>query len=89
MLNDMNTQKKHYWGKTVASFLLVLLTMPMSHALMRVMEDTMSHHAVNVSAFIMGAVGLAIAIWGVFVKGDTKQTLLGLFGGLLFWTGWV
>ena len=30
-----------------------------------------------------------IAIWGVFVKGDTKQTLFGLFGGLLFWTGWV
>ena len=82
----MNTQKKHYWSKTVASFFLVLLTMPMSHALMRVMEDTMSHHAVNVSAFIMGAVGLAIAIWGVFVKGDTKQTLMGLFGGLLFWT---
>ena len=85
----MNTQKKHYWSKTLASFFLVLLTMPMSHALMRVMEDTMSHHAVNVSAFIMGAVGLAIAIWGVFVKGDTKQTLMGLFGGLLFWTGWV
>ena len=37
----------------------------------------------------MGAVGLAIVIWGVFVKGDTKQTLFGLFGGLLFWTGWV
>ena len=58
----MNTQKKHYWGKTVASFFLVLLTMPMSHALMRVMEDTMSHHAVNVSAFIMGAVGLAFSL---------------------------
>ena len=25
----------------------------------------------------------------VFVKGDTRQTLWGLFGGLLFWTGWV
>lgn len=73
----------------MASFFLVLFTMPLGHALMRVMEDTMSHHAVNVSAFIMGAVGLAIAIWGVFVKGDTKQTLFGLFGGLLFWTGWV
>ena len=57
----MKTQKL-YWGKTIASFFLVLFTMPLGHALMRVMEDTMSHHAVNVSAFIMGAVGLAIAI---------------------------
>ena len=80
---------KSYWGKTIASFLLVLFTMPLGHALMRVMEDTMSVTVMNRCAFIMGAVGLAIAIWGVFVKGDVKQTLMGLFGGLLFWTGWV
>ena len=30
-----------------------------------------------------------MVIIGVFVKGDTKQTLWGLFGGLLFWTGWI
>ena len=82
-------KQKQYWGKTLASFLLVLATMPLGHALMRVMEDTMTATAVNRSAFAMGAVGLAIVIWGVFVKGDVKQTLLGLFGGLLFWTGWV
>ena len=32
---------------------------------------------------------LPIVIAGVFVKGDTRQTILGLVGGLLFWTGWV
>ena len=83
----MNTQR--YWGKTIASFMLVLFTMPLGHALMRVMEDTMSVTALHYSAFAMGAVGLAIVIWGVFVKGDVKQTFFGLFGGLLFWTGWV
>ena len=57
----MNQPKLH-WGKTFASFILVLFTMPLGHALMRVMEDTMTPHAVNVSAFIMGAVGLAIAV---------------------------
>ncbi len=82
-------EKKLYWGKTIASFFLVLFTMPLGHALMRVMEETMTHSVMNTCAFIMGAVGLAIAVWGVFVKGDTKQTLFGLFGGLLFWTGWV
>ena len=83
----METQK--YWGKTIASFLLVLFTMPLGHAIMRIMEDTMSETALHYSAFAMGAVGLAIVIWGVFVKGDVKQTMFGLFGGLLFWTGWV
>ena len=83
------TKTRRYWGKTIASFLLVLFTMPLGHALMRVMEDTMTVTALHYSAFAMGAVGLAIVIWGVFVKGDVKQTLFGMFGGLLFWTGWV
>ena len=68
-------QTKKYWGKTIASFLLVLFTMPLGHALMRIMEDTMSVTALHYSAFAMGAVGLAI--WGVFVaikaaKGSAK-----------------
>jgi hypothetical protein len=82
-------KQKLYWGKTILSFFIVLLTMPLGHALMRVMEQTMSFTAMNRCAFAMGAVGLALGIWGVFVKGDTKQTLFGLFGGLLFWTGWI
>ena len=82
-------ERKSYWGKTIASFLLVLFTMPLGHALMKIMESTMSVGTLHYSAFAMGFAGLVIVIAGVFVKGDTKQTLLGLFGGLLFWTGWV
>lgn len=82
-------EQKKYWGKTIASFFLVLFTMPLGHALMKIMETTMSPVALHYSAFAMGAAGLAMVIVGVFVKGDTKQTLWGLFGGLLFWTGWV
>ena len=73
----------------MASFFLVLFTMPLGHALMKVMETTMTASVLHYSAFAMGTVGLAMVIAGVFVKGDTKQTLWGLFGGLLFWTGWV
>ena len=73
----------------MASFFLVLFTMPLGHALMKVMETTMTASVLHYSAFAMGAVGLAMVIAGVFVKGDTKQTLWGLLGGLLFWTGWV
>ena len=82
-------QKKKNWWKSIASFLLVLCTMPLGHAMMIIMEKTMTPAAVHCSAFCMGLAGLLLVIGGVFVKGDTRQTVCGLIGGLLFWTGWV
>lgn|SRR5574344_150076 len=80
---------KTYIFKATASFFLVLFSMPIGHASMIVMESTMSTKVLHLCAFSFGLVGILLTIIGVFVKGDTKQTLLGLFGGLLFWTGWV
>lgn len=74
--------------KAILSFLMVLLLMPLGHALMILMEHTLSPVALHYAAFGMGAAGMLIVIAGVFAKGDTRQTLFGLFGGLLFWTGW-
>lgn len=81
--------REYYWWRTIASFLLVLFAMPLGHALMILMEKFMSEGAMHVAGFAMGFVGLILVVIGVFVKGDTRQTLWGLFGGLLFWTGWV
>lgn len=81
--------KSLHWWRTIASFMVVLFTMPIGHAAMILMEKNMSPVAVHYSAFLLGLLGLVMVIVGVFVKGDTKQTLWGLFGGLLFWTGWV
>lgn len=83
----MKTER--YWWKSIASFLLVLFTMPLGHALMIVMEHTMTEAALHYAAFALGAAGMIMVIAGVFADGDTRQTLWGLFGGLLFWTGWV
>ena len=85
----VNQPTKRYWAKSVISFLLVLFTMPLGHALMILMEHFLSGAILHTAAFIIGFVGFVMVIIGVFVKGDTKQTLWGLFGGLLFWTGWV
>ncbi|WP_294083137.1 hypothetical protein [Proteiniphilum sp. UBA5384] len=87
----MNTtsKKSNYWFITLVSFFTVLFVMPLGHALMITMEHLMDRTTMHYSAFAMGAVGLFMVIRGVFTKGDTRQTLWGLFGGLLFWTGWV
>ena len=76
-------------GKTIGSILIILLLMPLGHALMIIMEHLLSPTVLHYSAFAMGFVGLIVTIWGVFVKGETKQTCFGITGALLFWTGWV
>lgn len=81
--------KKYYTFKAVSSFLTVLFLMPLGHALMILMEHFMSPAALHYSAFAMGFAGMLMVIRGVFAKGDTRQTLWGLSGALLFWTGWV
>ncbi|MBR1627207.1 MAG: hypothetical protein IJ681_08700 [Bacteroidales bacterium] len=80
--------KQSFWGKSILSFLLVLFLMPLGHALMILMELLLGGRLYT-AAFIMGLVGLILTVWGVFAKGDTKQTLFGLFGGLFIWTGWI
>lgn len=60
--------KTNCWN-AIASFLVVLLTMPLGHALMIIMEKTMTPEALHYSAFFMGLMGLLIVITGVFVKG--------------------
>jgi hypothetical protein len=73
----------------IASFLIVLFTMPLRHALIILMVHLLDKQFLYYASFAMGVVGLVLTIIGVFVNGDTRQTLFGLFGGLLFWTGWI
>ena len=89
MEQENNTKKKKFWWRTIASFTIVLFSMPLGHALMILMEKFMTPGPMHYAAFFMGLAGLLMVIVGVFVKSDTRQTLWGFFGGLLFWTGWV
>lgn len=90
-MNDKQfvVEKKMHWWKAIASFMMVLFTMPLGHALMITMEHFLEGSALHYAAFALGFVGMIMVIVGVFAKGDTRQTLWGFFGGLLFWTGWV
>ena len=75
--------------KGILSFFLVLFLMPLGHGMMILMEHYLPPTPLHFAAFAMGFVGLLLAVRGVFAEGDTRQTIFGLIGALLFWTGWV
>ncbi len=87
--NLTTTTKRTHWAKAIISFLLVLFIMPLGHTMMILMEHLFSADILPTVAFAMGFAGFVMVIIGVFKRGDTEQTLWGLFGGLFFWTGWI
>lgn len=72
----------------VLAFVIVLLLMPLGHALMVLLESFGA--AVLSSALAVGVIGLVLLWWGVKkAKRDLHATLAGAIGGVLVWTGWV
>ncbi len=76
-------------GIGLLAFVIVLLLMPLGHTLMVLMERVFGS-AVFLSALVVGALGVVMLWWGVARPGrDLYATLLGAFGGVLTWTGWI
>ena len=83
----MEKDKIYFW-RAIASFILVLFTMPLGHALMIMMDKNMAPEAVHYAGFAMGFVGLVIVIIGVFVKVILVKHCGDLSEGCSSWTGW-
>ncbi len=81
------TIKKPFVG--IIAFTVVLMTMPLGHGAMIVMQKVLGHSYVYHAAIVLGFIGLALLIWGMIMKNNIKATLLGLFAGLLVWTTWI
>ena len=79
--------KKPFAG--IFAFLLVLLTMPLGHAAVIAMESAFGEAYKFHAAALSGFVGLAILFAGIVSKREITATLLGLFGGLFVWAGWI
>ncbi|MCD6289715.1 MAG: hypothetical protein J7M34_04365, partial [Anaerolineae bacterium] len=72
--------------KGILSFFFILLTMPLGHALMIVIERYWPAYMVWCAAAI-ALVGIAMVVATRWVAQEGWQSLLGALGGLLVWTG--
>ena len=73
----------------VLAFLIVLLFMPIGHALMVLNEQVLGTSKL-LGAGLMGTLGAVLLVVGVRAQGrGLRATLLGLLAGILVWTGWV
>ncbi|MBL7826179.1 MAG: hypothetical protein JNJ57_06070 [Saprospiraceae bacterium] len=71
------------------SFAIVLLFMPIGHALMVLNERIFEHHKLS-GAFAIGMLGVFTLAAGISkYKNKAIATLLGFLAGVLIWTGWV
>ena len=71
------------------SFIIVLLFMPLGHALMVLNEKLIPEHKF-LGAAILGFTGLFLLFIGIRKnEKPLTSTLLGLIAGILIWTGWV
>lgn len=59
---EVKMEKKKYWWKATASFLMVLFTMPLGHAVMILMEHFLDETTLHYSAFAMGFVGMLMVM---------------------------
>lgn len=80
-------RKQTNWGKAIVSIAVTLAAMPLTHILARMLKDGTTGVEQFYAGMGMGAFGLELVIAGVFIKGDARQSLLGLFGGMFYWMG--
>ncbi len=73
----------------ILAFLTVLLTMPLGHAVMIIMEKCFGHDYVFKAALLLGLIGVLLLVIGSVLKTENKATFAGLFAGLFIWTGWI
>lgn len=74
--------KQLNWWKSIVSMGVILGSMPMVHLVARVLKDNYDGTQLLGAGMAVGFVGMMMVVVGVFVKGQTRQTLLGLIGGI-------
>lgn len=78
-------RKQTNWDKAIVAIVVTLAAMPLTHILARMLKDGTTGVEQFYAGMGMGVFGLGLVIAGIFIKGDARQSLLGLFGGMFYW----
>jgi hypothetical protein len=73
----------------IIAFLVVLLTMPLGHAAVILIETAFGNAYKFHAALLLGFLGILILIAGITARKELPATIYGLFAGLFVWTGWI
>lgn len=87
MTAEIVRKRKRYWVTAIVSVAVTLIAMPVTHLIARALKNSCVGAEQFYAGMGMGTIGLLMAIAGIFIKGDVRKTLLGLFGGMLYWMG--
>lgn len=79
--------KKPFIGTT--AFFIVLLTMPLGHAAVILIEKGLGLENVYYAAVLLGCLGTGLLLAGMNTTNALIATLLGMFGALFVWGGWI
>lgn len=83
----MSIYRKPFIG--ITAFIVVLFTMPLGHTLMVLVERIFGEDYQYPAAFVLGFIGFSLLVVAFKKNEETPATWLGLFAGILIWTGWV
>jgi hypothetical protein len=72
-----------------SAFMIVLLTMPLGHAAVILLQSALGREHVALAGLLLGVAGTGLMLAGMFASRELIATLLGMFGGLFVWSGWI
>lgn len=73
----------------ITAFIIVFLTMPLGHAAVILLQGALGRNDVVLAGLLLGLGGTCLLLFGMRVARELVATLLGMFGALFVWAGWI
>jgi hypothetical protein len=73
----------------ISAFVIVLLTMPLGHAAVILMQNAVGDDHAVFAGVLLGLAGTGLLLTGMYVSKELISTFLGMFGALFVWAGWI
>jgi len=73
----------------ITAFIIVLLTMPLGHVAVILLQHVLGRDHVAFAGLLLGLTGTGLLLAGMHASKELTATFLGMFGGLFVWAGWI